>query len=326
MLKLRGNGLDEPNKNPLIDGILADESNQGGDDAAALPGRLNRYSQAHHRACEMAQYADQQGHVKLAYKLKSCGDYLVFRDYFTVSKVRLHAAYFCKKHLLCPFCAIRRGAKMLKAYLDRLQVILSDEPDLKPYLVTFTVKDGEDLLERFDHLQRSLQKLHKYRHLDRGHEVQKCVGAVWSYEFKRGKGSSLWHPHVHAVWLCREKPDQEKLVQQWQHITGDSFIVDVRPFHDDQSVVGGFLEVFKYAVKFSDLPLEDNFQGFELLTGKRLIAAFGAFRGVQVPEALTDEPLQDLPYVELFYSFRKNAGYTLVKSHAVGVPNMPDRA
>jgi len=270
----------------------------------------------------MAKYAQDLGNVKLAYKLRSCGDYLVFRDFFTVGKVRLHAAYFCKNHLLCPFCAIRRGAKMLKAYLERLQVILADEPSLKPYLVTFTVKDGPDLLERFDHLQRSIQALHKMRHrpahAEHG-EVSKAAGAVWSYEFKRGTGSGEWHPHVHAVWLCREKPDQQKLVQQWENITCDSYIVDVRPFDDEQSIVGGFLEVFKYAVKFSDLPLADNFQGYELLSGKRLIAAFGAFRGVVVPESLTDEPLTDLPFVEHFYRFQKFAGYSLERSSPGGV-------
>ena len=48
----------------------------------------------------------------------SCGDYLLFRHFFTVDKVKLHAAQFCKAHLLCPLCAIRRGAKALAAYLD----------------------------------------------------------------------------------------------------------------------------------------------------------------------------------------------------------------
>jgi hypothetical protein len=46
-----------------------------------------------------------------------------FRHYFTIDKVRLHGASFCMKHLLCPLCAIRRGAKALKAYLDRWEVI-----------------------------------------------------------------------------------------------------------------------------------------------------------------------------------------------------------
>lgn len=306
--------MGNPKENPLGVGILADETHEGADDAAVLPGRLDRYSKAHHRAVEMADYATSQGDAKLAQKLATCGSYLLFRDYFTVGKVRLHAAQFCKKHLLCPLCAIRRGAKMVKAYLDRLEVITASQSDLKPFLVTLTVKDGESLLERFNHLYRSVQKLHKMR-TGRGQysEASKAVGAVWSYEFKRGSNSGQWHPHVHAVWLCHEVPDQVALSQQWKKITGDSHVVDVRPFHDQQDVIGGFLEVFKYAVKFSDLPLDDNWHGFKTLAGKRLIASFGLFRSVDFPHELNDEALDDLPYLDMFFRFVQGVGYSYVK-------------
>lgn len=301
-----------PKENPLNDESLAAESDQGADDATALPSRLSRYSKAHHRAVEMAHYAAAHDEVKISAKLEGCGTHLLFRHYYTVDKVRLHAAYFCKKHLLCPLCAIRRGAKMVKAYMDRLQVILAQNPNLKPYLVTLTVKDGEDLGERFKHLSRSVQMLHKARVTPRMYsEACKADGAVWSYEFKRGQNSGLWHPHVHAVWLCETPPDQEALSQQWKAITKDSFIVDVRPFHEGQDVLNGFLEVFKYAVKFSDLPLADNWHGFQTLAGKRLIASFGSFRGIEVPEELTDEGLDDLPYVEMMYRFIYGVGYSL---------------
>jgi hypothetical protein len=304
-----------PKENPLVDESLAAESNQGADDATALPSRLSRYSKAHHRAVEMAHYAAAHDEVKLSAKLEGCGSRLLFRHYYTVDKVRLHAAYFCKKHLLCPLCAIRRGAKMVKAYMDRLQVILAENPNLKPYLVTLTVKDGEDLGERFKHLARSVQLLHKARVTPRMYsEACKADGAVWSYEFKRGKNSGQWHPHVHAVWLCETPPDQEALSAQWKAITGDSHIVDIRPFHEGQDVVEGFLEVFKYAVKFSDLPLDDNWHGYQTLAGKRLIASFGVFRGVEVPEELTDEGLDDLPYVELMYKFVYGVGYSFAGS------------
>ena len=32
-------------------------------------------------------------------------------------------------------------------------------------------------------------------------------------------------------------------------------------------------------------------------------AAFGVFRGVDVPESLLDEPLDDLPFVEFFFRY-----------------------
>ena len=305
--------------NPLSDEGLAAESEQGADGAGSgvehLSGRIARYGAAHHRALLMADYAASQADVKVSGKLRRCGHYLLFRHYVTVNQVRLKAADFCKKHLLCPLCAIRRGAKLVKAYLDRLEVIRQKHSRVRAYLVTLTVKDGADLGERFRHLRQGVQRMQQARrsHL-RGmrqvSEAAKAIGGVGSYEFKRGRNSGLWHPHVHMVWLCYEAPDSVKLSAEWLALTGDSYIVDVRPFHDQEDVIGGFLEVFKYAVKFSDLPLADNWQGFRELSGKRLVFSFGEFFGVDVPEDLTDELLEDLPYVDLLYRYLVG-GYSL---------------
>lgn len=313
--------VDRPIENPQSEGILADDSGLGADGAAALPVRLARYERAHQRALRMSHYATTKGENQLAQKLVRCGHWLVFRHYFTVDKLRLHAADFCKKHLLCPLCAIRRGAKYLKAYMDKLASVLQQEPGLKAYMVTLTVVDGENLAERFQHLRRSMQAMSQARRdylkapsKNRHVEAAKALGGVHSIEAKRGKNSGLWHPHVHMIWLCYEQPDQAKLSEEWKHWTGDSFIVDVRPFQDQQDVVGGFMEVFKYALKFSELPLEDNWQAYETLGGKRLIDSFGLLRGVEVSEDLTDEPLDDLPYIDLFYQWLGKAGYSLLKT------------
>ncbi|WP_430930393.1 hypothetical protein, partial [Pseudomonas aeruginosa] len=64
-----------------------------------------------------------QNAVKARAGLSACGEWLHFREYYTVDKIRLHAASFCKQHLICPLCAIRRGAKSLAAYLARYDVI-----------------------------------------------------------------------------------------------------------------------------------------------------------------------------------------------------------
>jgi len=313
--------VDRPIENPQSEEILADDSGLGADGAAALPVRLARYSRAHQRALRMSHYATSQGESKLAHKLQKCGDWLVFRHYHTVDKVRLHAADFCKKHLLCPLCAIRRGAKYLKAYMDRLEVVRIEQPNLKAYMVTVTVKDGADLQERFQHLRKAMRAMTQARRdylsnpaKNRHVEAAKALGGVFSIEFKRGKNSGQWHPHAHMVWLCHEEPDQAKLSEEWHTWTRDSFIVDVRPFHDQQDVASGFAEVFKYALKFTELPLDDNWHAFETLSGRRLVDSFGLLRGVEVPENFADEPLDDLPYIELFYKFLPRSGYNLVKT------------
>lgn len=294
---------------------------EGSNEYAAFASRVERYGSARARALQMLEYLAEHGdgterHRRARIRLDSCGEYLCFHHYYTVGKVRLTAASFCKQHLICPLCAIRRGAKALKAYLTRFQAIRQQQPELRPFLVTFTVKNGSDLRERFEHLHNSMRRLHKRRREWFSHgrgwtEAAKAAGAVWSYEVTNiGNG---WHPHAHAIWLCEEEPDQQRLRDEWERITGDSFMVDVRPIEQDDPAEG-FAEVFKYAVKFGALSLEHNVEAWDVLAGRRLLGSFGAFRGVEVPDELTDEPLDGLPYVELFYRYVQGAGYSLTRA------------
>ena len=296
-------------KTPVNAIDLAEEAFTGADEALLLDQRIARYGAAHSRTVEMRDHlrgVEDRNALKAVAGLASCGNYLHFREYFTVGKVRLHNATFCKQHLICPLCAIRRGAKSLGAYLARWEVIRAERPDLKPYLLTLTVKNGDDLEERHAHLTKSLRKLLDQRRNfnagSRGHpwtELCKAQGGVYTLELtNKGNG---WHPHAHMIVLAASEPCQEALSAEWHRITGDSFIVDCRPITGDPSE--GFMEVFKYAVKFSDLSLEDNWQAAQVLKGKRLLNSFGLFRGVEIPESLLDEPLDGLPYWDRFYRF-----------------------
>ena len=178
-------------------------------------------------------------------------------------------------------------------------------------MVTLTVKDGENLLERFTHLRKALKKYQEQRRNalkgQKQVEYAKALGGVLSIEIKRGKGSGLWHPHVHMIWLCNEPPLASQLSKEWLELTGDSYIVDVREFYGE-SVVDGFLEVFKYALKFSDMELADNWEAFQTLKAKRLVDNFGLFRGIQVPDDLTDDDIDD-EYILLLYRFVRGSGY-----------------
>ena len=278
----------------------------------ALPKRVQRYEKAKFGALDIAKYMrDKTGHQGMADKVQTCGDYLLFRHYFTVDTVRLHAAQFCKKHLLCPLCAIRRGAKALAAYLARWEVIQAEKTALRPFLITLTVKDGDDLGERFKHLHKSQRELWMRKHRGRGSSLDGVAGAVWSYEIKRGSGSGDWHPHLHMIALAEVQPDQVELAKDWHQITGDSFIVDVRPISQEDPV-SGFIEVFKYAVKFSDQEPADTVHAWQVLKGKRLLASAGCFRGVDVPDELTDDcsDLEGLPFMDMLYR-QTREGYSL---------------
>lgn len=296
-------------KTPVNETNLAGGSFTGADEAVLLGERIARYGQAHARSLAMLDHLQgikSDPSAKASAGLATCGNYLHFREYFTVGKVRLHNATFCKQHLICPLCAIRRGAKALGAYLARWQVIQGEHPDLRPYLLTLTVKNGDDLEERQKHLTHSLKRLmHHRRDFNAGTrgapwtELCKAQGGVYTLELtNKGNG---WHPHAHMIVLAASEPCQEALSAEWHRITGDSFIVDCRPITGDPTE--GFMEVFKYAVKFSDLSLEDNWQAAQVLKGKRLLNSFGLFRGVEVPDSLLDEPLDGLPFWDRFYRY-----------------------
>ncbi len=308
---------DQEKENP--DSVAAEIGVEG---IEALPRRVSRYGKAKKGAIDVLEYIDATPELHATKytrlctainRLRTCGDYLIFRHYFTVDSVRLHGASLCTKHLLCPLCAIRRGAKALKAYLDRWEVVQASKPLLRPFLVTLTVKDGPELLERFKHLHTAQRELWKRRQRKRGSVLDLVEGAVWSYEVKRGSGSGQWHPHLHMIALAEQMPDAAQLAREWKAITGDSHVVDVRPI-DQDNPVSGFIEVFKYAVKFSDQPPADTVHCFLTLGGKRLLGSAGCFRGVVVPDSLLDDPegLGELPFVTLFYRYL-GGGYSLDK-------------
>ncbi|MBM7457305.1 hypothetical protein HNR62_003217 [Oceanisphaera litoralis] len=245
-----------------------------------------------------------------------------FHHYYTVGKVRLAKIRTCQKHLLCPLCAIRRGAKSVGAYLKRFEVVLAEKPNLRPYLLTLTVKNGHDLEERFAHLVNSFRRYQKRRRdsMDKGrgfNELCKVEGACFSYEISHDPKHGF-HPHVHMVVMVDpanpidfnpKRPKASKLSKEWHSITGDSFIVDCRPISQDDPAAG-FVEVFKYALKMSDMKIWAQVQAHFALKGKRMTGAFGCFWGVKVPESDEDELLDDLPYIELFYRYTA-AGYSL---------------
>lgn len=291
--------------------------------------RRERHSEHHTRALEMAEYL-QNIYPSRAERLRTCGAWLQFRDYYSEDQIRLTAGQFCHQDKLCPLCACRRAGRMLRLYLERVRAVLAESPELRSYLVTLTVVDGPDLDERTRHLQGSYREMihdrnQFLRNRERGHSFVPgtepfalcAVGGVASVEVKRGENSELWHPHIHGLWLCEKDkaPYKFELSAIWKAITGDSWVVDVTPFYCNAVFDAGesgafeqmgsdFCEVFKYALAFGDMPLCDNLHAFEVLHGRRLIEAFGVLRGIEIPENLCDEPLgPDLPYIEVILRY-----------------------
>ena len=307
---------------------------------------LARYSGLKTRARETRDYltellsssltnqADSKLLIKAVSGLNECANYLVFHDYYTVEQRKLVKASTCKQGLLCPFCAARRASKNVQAHGEKITNLMTGRKDLIPVMITFTVKNQSDLPSVYKHMNKSLKRLMDRRKSNKCHgthktEMSKVAGAIASREITFNDERGDWHPHVHMIALLTDYIDQEKLSNEWLEITGDSKIVGVSLIKKNQKkttntdlnpLVSGLLEVFKYALKFGDLPQEKLWEAYKYLRGKRLVTSYGDLYGVHVPESLLDDPLDDLPYIELFYQYSKKTKNYNLKTHKVMAP------
>lgn len=290
---------------------------------AVLGDKLKRYGTAKNRNHQMAGYLvghsctlpiHQRKPVRqLSNRMYACGSDLHFRHYIEHKRTQLLRSNSCKLHILCPLCAIRRGAYMLRRYKQRFDHLA---PNHDFDLVTLTVKNGDDLAERTAHLRSSFRKL-RDRMLKGYSTLADVDGALWSTEFTRSPEG--WHPHLHMI-AARPKGSEplrwgkgSPLSDDWQAVTGDSFIVHaerIRPTHD--GICGALCETLKYAVKFGDLDLADNWEAYQTLKGKRLMASSGCLWGLVLPDdADLDDSQLDGPYIDFFYRFLGSSGYRL---------------
>lgn len=304
---------------PLSPDCLAAEG-LGVSEQAALGDRLRRYGTAKNRNHQMAGHCVQVGLRPLADRLYACGNYLRFRHYLEHRRTCLVESRSCDVHLLCPLCAIRRGGRLLRRYVERIEVLA---PDHDFEFVTLTVKNGPDLSERMTHLRTSLKKLRERARKGYGAFAQ-ADGALWSIEFT--KSPEGWHPHIHMIWARPKGAPRtswgkdSQLGLDWFSITGDSYIVHAEPIGtSNEDRVAVLCEALKYALKFSDLALADNLAAYRLLKGKRLMASSGVFYGLEIPEgeSLDDDEL-DGPFIEMLFLYAGSRGYVPTR-----VPDRP---
>ena len=208
--------------------------------------RITRFSLLKHRAKLQENFLyskvefNQNGQTEKSYKamkaaskLSGCGQFLLFRNYYTLDQVKLEKFHVCNQHLLCPMCAGIRAARSMNRYIPAIDVLMRQNPRLKPVLLTLTVKNGEDLQERFEHLTRSfrtlLQRYRDYKKKGWGfNQFCKIDGGFYTTEYTYNEKTKQWHPHIHIFALINDWIDQEELAETWHDITHDSYIVDVR--------------------------------------------------------------------------------------------------
>lgn len=341
-------------KKPLLSHSLATSDNKGLESAKADQhrDRITRFGILKHRSKQqenylwtLAKYKENYQNdkpnnesiraTKAAHKLQSCGNFLLFKNFYTIDQVKLAKFHVCGQHLLCPFCAGIRASKAIQKYTERVNEVLSKNRKLKPVLITFTVKNGSDLAKTSAHLMKSFRTLMERRrdYLKKGrgfNEFCKINGAMYSYENTFNNETKEWNVHLHMFALLDDWIIQSELSEYWHSITGDSYVVDIRRIKKEKGL--GYskaaAEVCKYALKFGDLSVENTWEAFKALKGKRLSGAFGSLYGVKIPDNLADEmpDENDLPYLEMLYKFvfGKQSYYDLTMTRHVE-PQCKDR-
>lgn len=255
-------------------------------------------------------------------QLHACGSFLHLREWLEHdAEVTLHRANFCRHHLLCRTCAARRAGKTIVNYMSRIQQVMAEDATLRPCMITLTVRNGEDLGERFSCLYEGWRTMTTHaseaKRFKRGYEPiewNKVLGFVRAGEVtNKGKG---WHPHYHILALVRDLPDKYMLAEEWKRFTHDgSFVVDVRWIENstEEALFAAMREVLKYSVKFGDLSPAQIAQVWTTMRGTRFTSNGGVLRGVPPVDDLTDDDLSG-PYRDYYAVWlREYNGYKVTE-------------
>jgi len=164
-----------------------------------------------------------------------------------------------------------------------------------PMMLTLTVRDGPNLVERLDFLIRSWRAMtHEHRQGRRKYKERMC-GGFRTIEVKLGKGSGQWHPHIHAMYLAPPKSfekDFEWLQSVWKSVTNGNGSVEVHQVKDRGSgILKAVCEVVKYCFAIDKATLgytsdpQRDLKIFEELywgiKGRRMFQTWGLLRGIK---------------------------------------------
>ncbi len=177
------------------------------------------------------------------------------------------------KDRFCKPCARERAGRVARNLLEAV-----DGKELR--FITLTLKtQTPDLRFELDRLYKAFQDLRR-RAFWRKH----VTGGAALLEVKYNKSCERWHPHLHILVTGRYVPHTQ-LADEWRHVTGDSFIVDVRAVRDNNRVT-------RYICKYATDPIDSSIghsvdlltQAIDAFRGRKSCLTFGSFRRVVLTE------------------------------------------
>lgn len=237
-------------------------------------------------------------HSMKANRIKECCNMVAFRESLEDWRRELLSANFCKYDRICVACATKRAIKMIKRFERWMKendlykkkwyyivlTIKHSKDDTLPYLLKKLVKWKEKLARNFRNSKRANQKSKSFFNNFDWMVTSIEVSHKWKY----------WrHPHLNIlacsdydipidVWKYRRWTTNEQLKAERHKITGDSYIHNIREINvtSDHFTLSWIWEVFKYAIKFSDLTIPQLAEVMDIQHKMkyRFFSTYGIFR------------------------------------------------
>lgn len=237
-----------------------------------LKPRIESYT----RALEIYAHIDGGFGGKFSSRLQACRKYAWFVQSSVTHKLRVQSSR-CKLRW-CPICRDVSRMIVTKAVEEWLVI------QKYPKMITLTLCHSDDPLDvQIKRIYDCFQKLRRRAYFQR-----LITGGVWFFQLKFNTATQQWHPHIHCLVAGKFLP-QARLKSLWHKITGDSYVVDIRPVKDVEACS---TEVARYATSPADITavsLERSLEIFYATKHRRICGSWGSARKLTLrPTALED--------------------------------------
>ena len=170
---------------------------------------------------------------------------------------------------ICPYCREcrrREVVEQLTATMDRMD---------STRFMTFTLLSSDAPLgEQLARLRACFGRLRRTKLWKR-----RAAGGLYTVEVTYNGKTGQWHPHIHAVAEGSYIPQRE-LASEWERITGDSRIVDIRACRSRRQAVKYLAEYVQKTSDVEKFPMDVMAEWAMEVHGLRFVAKFGTMYGV----------------------------------------------
>lgn len=150
--------------------------------------------------------------------------------------------------------------------------------------LTLTMKHSPDPLSaQIDRIYSCFRRLRRQPFW-----LKAVTGGAAVLEVKHSHRDNLWHVHLHALLDGSYLP-QAAVKAGWYRITGDSYVVDIKPCRDPEKTASYLTKYITKSVPGTILGKPDQLA--ELITsfaGRRLVLTWGTWRGLALSTPLDD--------------------------------------